>query len=98
MAGQPRPVLEPVLKQFGNQRLCIRQSGNAVPDIARWEHPQLSAQDAGTPAVVGNCHNGRKVRCVLLETAQKCRQSVPSANGDDLRSPPQEPLSVNSVD
>ena len=38
--------------------VVVAESGQRHPEVARWEHPELAAQPARRPTVVGDRHDG----------------------------------------
>ena len=69
MPGQAVALLEPVLEQLGDERLGVGEGGDAVAHVARRQDAQLSAQNAGAAAVVGDGDDRREVVGVLLQSA-----------------------------
>jgi hypothetical protein len=62
-----------ILEELGDQCFVVGQGGDAVPKVARGQHPQLAAQSPRRAAVIGYGDDGRDVGRVDLEAAQKGR-------------------------
>src|SRR3989442_424574 len=73
VSGEPSAGVfgEAVLEQLGNQRLGVRESGDAVANVAGRKNAKLAAKDAGATAVVGDRDDGSEIAAVLLEATQQ---------------------------
>ena len=85
MPGEGATAAEAMLEQAGPHRLVGCQSGErgqGHPQVAGREQPQLVADAAGRPAVVGDGDNGRQLAGELPQRGQRGVQPVPATQGD----------------
>src|SRR3954451_14285619 len=83
LAGLVATPRETVFEQLVHQRLGIREGRDAPPDVADGGNPELLAKDAARTAVIRAGDDGGEVAGVVLEAAEECRETGPTADGDD---------------
>ena len=76
-------ALEAVLEELGHERLRLRESGDALADIAGGKDAELAPERAGAAAVIGDGDDGGEVGGVELESAQEGGKAGATADGDD---------------
>ena len=74
-----------VIEQLLHRRLRICKRHDAVSDVARRQHAEVLSEHAGASAVVCDGDDRRNKFCIALESAQHRRQTVPAADGNDVR-------------
>ena len=96
--GRPRPggaggaVGEAVLEEGGDQGVGVGQGGDALPEVARGQHPQVAPQaPGGAPVVADGDHRG-EVAGVGLEPPQQGGQPGAAPEGHHPRAPREHPL------
>ena len=72
---------EAVLEQGRDQRIAVRQGGDALPEVARGEHAQVAPQPAGGAAVVADRDHRGQVARGALEAPQQGREPGAAADG-----------------
>ena len=90
--GGAGAVGEAVLEEGGDQGVGVGQGGDALPEVARGQHPQVAPQaPGGAPVVAHRDHRG-EVAGVRLEPPQQGGQPGPAPDGHHPRAPREHPL------
>jgi hypothetical protein len=86
---EPAAVREPVLEEPGQQILVVGQRHDAVADVARRQHSELTTQAPRRAAVVAHRHHrseiGDLAADVALEPTQQHGEARPAADRHQIR-------------
>ena len=74
-----------ILEEAAHERLVVGQGDEAAADVARRQHAEAVAQQAGAAAVVGDRDHRGQVARVFLEPREQHRQARAAADRHDPR-------------
>ena len=93
MPAEGLAALEAETEELREELLFLGQSDDAVADVARRQHPEFLAQDAGAAAFVGDGDDRAEPFDrphsvgvdVSLQAAEQRREAGAAADGDDVQ-------------
>ena len=64
------------MKKTAEQRLILRKGDHTISDISWWQYAVLTAQPAGTAAIIGDRHNSGQIGNRVLVAIQQLRRYI----------------------